>query len=204
MEGTCQAIKKDGKQCTRGAKVDIFCTQHSKVKSKMTVGTTSFIPEELPKPSPEIGAKYLHVIEQRFKNYKKENDTKGFIYIYYLESEKGQNIWKIGKTNREVDTRLNEWKAEHKKKIILHKSYKTDATNFVERTIHDYFKHWNIHRYPQEDGTFVDKYFLSKNTDKVKRNYGNKTKKHVEWFVGDINVIKAVLQKLVDWVNNGN
>lgn len=219
MEGSpCQAVTKEGKQCSRNAKVDIFCTQHSKVKSeaKTLVGAASSIPKELPQPSPEIGTRYLHIIEQRFKKYQKvehplvEGGGEGYIYIYYLESEKGQNIWKIGQTKREVDERLNEWKKKTDSTILLHKSYKLTrqgATDFVERTIHDYFKHWNIHRYPQEDGTFVDKYFMSKKNlkkeeEEEKRDYGNKTKKHVEWFVGDINKIKFVLQKLVDWVNN--
>lgn len=205
------ATKRDGKQCTRDAKVGDYCTQHSKNKPLPPSAAVWWWEKYgLPKPAAEIGAKYLKRIRTRLEKGVKPNDTKaGFIYIYYFEHERGFNLWKVGKTNKTVDERLKKWKSDHHKdnKICLHKSYAlpNGGTDLVERTIHDYFKHWNVHRYPQDDGSFYNVYSMtgepfSATKGEPERDYSNKTHKHVEWFHGNVEEIKKVLQKLTEYV----
>jgi len=201
----CVEIKVDGKQCTRDAKIGERCTQHHNMHLKKNTNPI-FEKLNLPEPDPKIGSKFVKKIRSRLEKGVLDSDGPGFIYIYYIESEKGLNKWKIGKTTRDLDERLAEWTEAHGKKntVRLHKSYKLlKGTDFVERNIHNYFKHWNIYRYQQEDGSFYDEYAMSGDpVDEQEKKKVSAKGKHIEWFMGDINEIKAVLQKLVEYCND--
>jgi len=210
MQSKCVEIKNDGKQCTRDAtKPGILCTQHYNLKNKLkTAGEKEeeepWVKVGLPTPSPLLGSKFIKKIRTKLKKGIKPTDGEGFIYIYYLEKEKGEDKWKIGRTNRNVDERMAEWTEEHKQKVVLHKSYKVaKGVDLTERLIHLYLKCYNIHRYPNTDGTFCDKYSLSGEIvpgSKIKQPEAI-TKKHIEWFFCEIQKIKPVIQSIVNYAN---
>jgi hypothetical protein len=217
QQAKCEAIKEDGKQCTRNQPKDnTLCTQHQKQDKKKATTINDIEPWtllKLPVPFEANGKSINQKIRTRLKRGPRKNDGAGWIYIYCLQHEQNQklNYYKIGRTNRRVTHRMKEWDDIHKDqgKVKLIDSHHVEhGIDFCERLIHKYLAYCNMHRYPHNKG-FHSVWALDPNEvidDGQQRKEGEERpiakNKHVEWFCEDITDIRAVVEPIVkkkDW-----
>jgi len=215
--GQCDFVTAKGTQCTR-SNTKLFkgvpcCTQHYNVASKKSADApiTTKTPEpwvslQLSAPFASNGSKTIQKIRRKLQSGPKATDGPGTIYIYSIHSESKLNYWKIGMTERDVDTRMNEWATEHKnKKIVLERTFIVKQNHaFIERVIHLYLAYCRMYRYPHKSG-FHSTWYLdpdeiindgqqltsTKNHELVAR------RKHVEWFCAPIEKIYEVIKPII-------
>ena len=158
----CEVITDSGKQCSRRrTKIEdgvSYCTQHYKLRKSSKKTTTIKDVEPWTEmgilvPYESNGVRILQKIRSKLRQGPKPTDGEGYIYIYYLEHERYLNYWKIGRTQQNVDTRIQQWKDQHPgKKVILYSKTKVKYQAFVESLIHLYLSYCRMHRYPYKDG----------------------------------------------------
>lgn len=147
------AVKSsDGKRCTRAPVVGgDFCTQHSKVKNVHRISELDpwTVHPHLPVPCPDNGKRFLQKLRTQLNKPLAKTDTQpGHIYIYYLDSERGCDFWKIGRTARSVDKRLEEWNQTHKGDVRLQQSFAMErGVKRAELIIHLYLAYCRVYRY---------------------------------------------------------
>lgn len=191
-----------GTQCSR-KQTSTYCTQHKKIVDKGNTSTDlePWIALKLPAPAEGNGKRNIQKIRTKLRNGPRKTDTAGTIYVYCLESERKRNLnyWKIGRTSRELDVRLSEWKHEHDDPIVLEFSIQAERNvAFVERLIHLYLAYARMIRYPQTKGNgFHSVWFLDpdevieEGKDRIAKN------KHIEWFCLPINEAIDLIKVLV-------
>jgi hypothetical protein len=105
--------------------------------------------------SPLLRRKELQKLQRRLKAGPKANDEPGFIYVYYLQHEAGQNYWKVGRTSRDPEKRHKEWQSAHHAThiVITKRTWKVSAraVKFVEGLIHLMLHYCRMYRYPEGD-----------------------------------------------------
>lgn len=113
--------------------------------------------------------KVIKKIHTKHRQGLPKEKTPGYIYIFYLEHEKGNNFWKIGMTERTAKERLKEWteKYNNKVKVVQEKLYKSDYCKFMERVIHLYLDYCRMHRYPLETEDSIKFHSIYSATGKV-------------------------------------
>lgn len=177
----CQATVK-GRQCKR--KQEPYCYQHK---------PTGFVfPVE---PSPELADKYKKRIERVIKKGPTKTDGPGWIYVYFVESDKSDTFYKIGRTARTVTARLKEWGPE----CVLHYSAPVKSQKMAETLIHAYLAHLRVFRYKQKDGSYESVWMA---TGKPVLSEGNPSAvksarcKEIEWFSSNWKTIGPVVDTL--------
>jgi hypothetical protein len=70
----------------------------------------------------------------------------GYIYAYRLETDRGDDMYKIGFTTTTVEERLKDWPGS-----ILVASWKTPCPHFTETLIHLFLQHWRCYRFVFRD-----------------------------------------------------
>ena len=198
----CETITSSGKQCTRAkTKMDengvAYCTQHYKMRSNPTKSTVKETEPwdklNLIDPFHANGSRVLQKIRSRLKaGPDKKKDGKGHIYIYHLAHERHLNYWKIGRTKQSVDTRMQQWQDEHKKRrVVLFRQYSVQYNKHVESLIHLYMAYCRMHRYPYKDGFHsvwaLDPTEVIEDGQQIPKEDRDKHKtvamhKHIEWF----------------------
>lgn len=73
--------------------------------------------------------------------------SEGFIYVYRLETDRNDEMYKIGFTaQKTVEDRLKDWPGS-----ILVCSWKTHCPHFAETLIHLFLQHWRCYRFVFRD-----------------------------------------------------
>lgn len=204
----CLAIKQsDGQQCTRtkGAGQKLYCTQHSKSKTKITSvkAVEPWTLLRLPVPDERNGLRFIQRIRTHLNKthpYSKENPHKGYIYIFFLPEEKknkGPSFWKIGYTERSVKERMDEWSEKHN--LEVHSEYEIPYNvQKTEALIHLYLAYCRVYRYPTDQG-FHSVYKLSGEViEKGGLDRAPATRKEIEWFYAPIEEILKYVEPIVN------
>jgi hypothetical protein len=77
----------------------------------------------------------------------RRNGSEGFIYVYRLETDRNDEMYKIGFTaQKTVEERLKDWPGS-----ILVCSWKTHCPHFAETLIHLFLQHWRCYRFVFRD-----------------------------------------------------
>jgi hypothetical protein len=125
--------------------------------------------------------------------------TPGYVYIFYLENEKGKNFWKIGMTTR-LEKRMQEWNKHYggKATLVQKKLYKSDYCEFMERVIHLYLDYCRMHRYPIHTEDAIKFHSIYSATGKVIEAVDEEERlvaknKNIEFFHAPIKEIKTVI-----------
>lgn len=206
----CEAIKHDGLQCTRTYKHTTLkgkhvCKQHLNAQTTVKDKKEPWDLKALPAPNVENGKRTIQKIRTKLLKGPKTNDAGGAIYIYYLSAEQKLTYWKIGKTRRNVDERLQEWAEEHKQEVVAYETFVvTKNLDFIEALIHVYLAYCNMHRYPHGKGFHS---VLSLHNKVIKDGQEQQPgdterlvakNKHVEWFNERIDVIMKVVTPILE------
>ena len=196
----CEIYTASGKQCSRArTKVEkgvSYCTQHYKKRAD-----TSKISIKEPEPWTTLGilapyeangVRILQKIRSKLKAGPDKTDRKGFIYIYHLAQERHLDYWKIGRTEKSVDERMDQWQAEHNgHRVVLSRKYEVKYNKFAEALIHLYLAYCRMHRYPFEKGFHsvwaLDPDEVIEDGQEIPKADRGKHKivamhKHIEWF----------------------
>ena len=200
----CEAITASGTQCSRSATQAGLCTQHGKCKDtpiKVTI-KEPWTALQLKAPDARNGSRTLQKIRSLLTRgpSAKDEASSGTIYVYFLDHEAGLNLYKIGRTERPVDDRLEEWATEHNEMVTKQAAYEVVRNlDYIERVIHLYLKWANVYRYVQEDGTLYSEFSMSGDPvfEKHKDKHLNATRKFIEWFQVPWPVIESLLRTLV-------
>lgn len=176
----CQGKTAKGKQCKR--KGEPFCYQHGP-KTADPVPPISLV---------DCSAKGKSKILRRLHKGPRKSDGPGYIYVYTLPND-GSKYYKVGRTRRDVDVRLKEWKGAQ-----LKAAWPVKTQMMAETLIHGYLDHIRCYRYAQDDGTFST---VWKDTGEpvTKADASGKRKgiaKQVEWFRGKWKHIEAVCEAI--------
>lgn len=179
----CRGTTTKGKPCKR--KQEPYCRDHDPQKQD---------------PTPELPYSFINVpkhaqnkIMTKIRKGPSKSDGYGHIYIYYLSADPKDFYYKIGRTSRDVDTRLKEWKDSK-----LRKSYRVANQKHAERLIHLYLDEYRVYRYKQDDGTYctVWKENGLHVTDKDKTGKKEGRSKEVEWFRCKWETVKKVVEAI--------
>jgi len=205
-DNKCPAISKSTKNpCPyKGSQLHhdgkYYCKHHlPKPEIIYTVKLTGF-----PDFPAELETKSIKKLQTRIARGPTKSDEEGFIYIYYLPND-CYHYWKIGKTSKKVDTRMDEWSKAHKVRVLLKKSFKVKYAKYAERLIHLYLDHLRVYRYPvgrkfktimAKSGLIVD----DADWKELSKDYTNyvSSKKFVEWFMErDIDWVIELIEKII-------
>jgi len=128
------------------------------------------------------------MIESKIKSGPRKTDHEGYIYIYYLKSDKRVRYYKIGQTSKTVAKRLKEWERESPSPPQLVGSFKVTNVKFCERLIHLYLDYARVYRYKLPKNRFCTVWkdtgeCVSYQDEKYKERYRLQgKKKQIEWF----------------------
>ena len=114
------------------------------------------------------------------------NDRKMKTYVIHM---KGTNQYKIGRTNRDFETRIKELQTGNPHVLVLYKSYNID----IEKILH---RHFRIQRIRQNGEWFL----LSKYDLKYLETFEQPIHKYMKW-IGRIIKISVILAALYWWVH---
>lgn len=200
----CEAIKKDGLQCTmRCAKGKRLCSRyHANSKTTITDAHEPWTLKGLPIPDARNGKRVLQKIRTKLLKGPKEKDKGGSIYIYRFKEETA--YYKIGKTRQSVDTRIKEWVLIHNRTVVLCDSFEVEkGLDFVEALIHIYLAYCNLHRTPHGKGhhSVLSLHNIvvddgQQHTKEDKERLTAKSK-HVEWFFEDLKQILKIVEPII-------
>lgn len=195
----CEALTKKGTQCSRNAVNDNLCTQHGSMKKV----TKKDDPEPwdvfgFPVPKEQNGSSVIQAIRTLLKRGPTKTDRDGYIYIYYLDSDKGLSYYKIGRTVQKVRQRLKQWKGSK-----LKYASSTQHNQWVEQLIFKYLTYCRIHRYERPDGKGYHSVYqqtgeVVPDSQQWKGDKLCATSKHIEWFIIDYQEVKHMVRKIVD------
>ena len=180
----CQGKTKNNKPCKR--KTEPYCYQDSPE------------PEPVPPlPLDDCSKKGKAKVLRRLRKGPRKSDGPGHIYVYTLPND--PKYYKIGRTKREVDVRLKEWKGAQ-----LKASWPVKNNMMAESLIHGYLDHVRCYRYAQDDGSLCT---VWKSTgDPVTKKDAQGTRKgiakQVEWFRGSYKAFEGVCRAVCTYVNN--
>ncbi len=190
MNTKCTAFTAQGKQCSKNAKPgQPYCGVHVAVAAKQTKladvkDVEPWTLKGLPVPDERNPKRLVQKIRTLLHKGPKKDDGAGYIYVYYLKSDQKNttkdspsnnsknnptsdlvknsiNYWKIGRTKRSVDKRMEEWSEVHGEPVQLECFYQLSANHeFVERLIHLYLSYCRMGRIPYEDGGNICNCFL--------------------------------------------
>lgn len=182
----CQGTVRGGRQCSR--KQEPYCHQHQPTNVQLPMAPSALLP-----------TKYVRRIETKIKKGPTKSDKAGWIYVFYKKSDKNDTFYKIGRTERDVEKRLNEWPGS----ILLCK-FRVEYNKMAENLIHKYLAHVRAFRYLQDDGKYVSVWAdtgepVFKDTKDGKKSAKSK---EIEWFVSCWSNLKPVVKGVCTYVNN--
>jgi hypothetical protein len=163
----CQGVTLKGTACKR--KDEPYCKDH-----KPIVVTDSNL--DISSCTLKIQKKIVSYI----KKGPSKSDSEGHIYVYYLKNDA---YFKVGRTARDVDKRLKEWKG-----AILKKSWKVKFQKLAEKLIHAYLDHVRVYRYKLENDKICSIWKstrepITEKDEKLKERYKLEARtKMIEWF----------------------
>lgn len=162
----CEALTQAGKQCTRRAKsVDWsgrhVCTQHQWGHHAL-ITVRDIEPWEqrgMPAPSTALRAHVLQKLRRKLKagpraTTPRSGNRGGSIYVYCLEGDDHENLYKVGMTSDSVDRRLQAWARKHKGTTLRRVATYVVGQDvaWVERVVHLYLDYCRVYRYPRVGG----------------------------------------------------
>lgn len=231
----CQATTKKNRQCSFNPRPgEVFCGIHLKQRHapQAPVALVAPVaPEAQTKPkandpakAPPLGDLTLpnspRIIKQiaaklKAKPAKADAAKGGYIYIYRLANETHLNYWKVGMTRKDVDSRMSQWEAKHKGRVICVARYHlTRNVAYAERLCHLYLDYCRMNRYPCEitaQGAQGETRTVFKSTwyrsgrlvdDEQSRLVEGRVvarNKHHEWFACEWEHLEHVVSELVDY-----
>lgn len=184
----CKGKTLAGEPCR--LKEEPYCRHHKDQKDENIV---------VPYPIKDLTKKIQRKIELKSQKKFSKTDGPGHIYIYYIDADKKDSYYKIGRTSTTVKKRLSKWKDS-----ILKKSYAVKHEKKSERMIHLYLDHVRVYRYYIEEEKGYCTVWKSTGEAVTKKDEVLKNKyklegrnKHIEWFKMDLVSIKKVLEKVL-------
>jgi hypothetical protein len=224
----CNAMTREGRQCSRNGTTThtngrLFCTQHYSM-SKGTIATAAAAPEpwvclRLSSPVAQNGPHALQKLRTVLRRGPRKNDNvcSGFIYVYYLTRDTGENYWKIGMTTRDdCSKRLAEWKRTYAKEagFKVMRTYPTRAPQFAERLIHLYLYYCRMYRYPLERGkhghhsvwakdntVIADGQQLQQQPPSQGRAVMVARRKNTEWFCVPLKTVHSTVREIITMID---
>jgi hypothetical protein len=112
-----------------------------------------------------------------------KTDGKGHIYAYWLDCDEYDTYYKVGRTSRDVDKRLKEWKG-----AIYKVSWPVKYQKLAEKLIHVYLDHVRVYRYELAKNTICTIWKTSgepveDSDEDLKEKYKLEARtKMIEWF----------------------
>jgi Meiotically up-regulated gene 113 len=211
MQDRCAATTAKKTQCSRNGSVkrgaSYYCAQHA--------GTSS-VKEEKEEPwdrlglvRPNVDALGTRALRRlRTKLSAPSSGGKGFIYVYYFESERALNYYKVGMTERTVEERIKEWAREcgANHVIVLARAYRVERNHkLIERIVHLYLDHVRMYRYPNESYTaYKSVWARSGATIEDGASLKGSTKhdfvarrKQIEWFQVKLHEIERIVESVI-------
>ena len=176
----CNGTTKSGNPCKASGVP--YCRHHKPPQEK----------DHLPLSHPKALKKY--------RAGPSKTDGPGHIYVYFVDIDKIDTYYKIGRTSKGVAVRLGQWK-----KSILKKAYYVKNQKLAESLIHLELDKVRVYRYRLEDGSY---YTVWKKTGlPVERELPegvklSAAKKNIEWFKTEWKFIKDVIGTIVNLVND--
>jgi hypothetical protein len=209
----CDAFTGEGKQCSRWSKVRdasgrYVCRQHFVTQSTV-ISVREAEPWDqrgIPAPSKKLRLHILQKLRRKLKAGPKQAGKGGAIYVYCLEGDDYENLYKVGMTSDSVDKRLQSWARKHKGTVL--KRVAVYAINqdvsWMERVIHLYLDYCRVYRYPRIMGTGLESVWAATG-ERLDTTAGCGppsprsllvTEKMIEWFAAPFEDIDAVIQSI--------
>ena len=212
MSHKCQALKKNGKQCTNNAKKGDSCGIEShiiymrKQQGLHNPNKQKYTPLYIANIDP--GATNLRSvvvdIDERLVRGPSDRDKSGYIYMYYIKGDASPMYRKVGRTERLPERRMEEWTGG-----TLLKSWQCKRNRMAEYLIHKYLDYVRVDRLLikdkyvsvwQRSKQFVaDKNYIG--GDDVDGAYKKAKKKDIEWFKEDEKIIVEIIQIVTRAIN---
>ena len=209
----CEAFTQQGKQCTRrGKSIDWsgknVCKQHF-FGHHAVISVRDPEPWEargMAAPSDKLRTHVLQKLRRKLKNGPRPSTPRsgnrgGSIYVYCLEDDEHEHLYKVGMTSDSVDKRLQAWARKHKGTTLkrVAEYYVGQDVAWVERVIHLYLDYCRVYRYPRVRGGLESVWAatgkpLNPDTPPVSPRSLLVTEKMIEWFALPFEEIDAVIQ----------
>ena len=193
----CQGKTAKSVRCKRFVS-GTYCYQHIPEKEE------EWIRQGYPTPSSKIDEGHRRKIKSKLKRGPSQKDKEGYIYIYYLKTDKRVRYFKIGRTSTTVEKRLKQWEKESPSPPVLVESFKVKHSIFCERLIHLYLDYCRVYRYKVSKNRFCTVWKVSgecvtERDEKLKdRNRLEGMKKQTEWFAVKkktaLNLVKEIVE----------
>ncbi len=198
----CVAKTKLGKPCAYAAQPGSKVCGHHIVKEEQPWDVL-----HLPIPSTLIRKNVVSKLKTKLRSFPLSSTTGGTIYIYFLAKERGEEMWKIGFTIRDVNARMAEWANVHDTVVILKRSYAVQHSAALrEKIIFYYLDHCRIYRYPSDSDKSIMYKDVWSATGKVYKQQQQAVKdsvgfvaknKHTEWFHAPLNDILDIVERVI-------
>lgn len=186
MMERCRGTNKNGTQCKRNGP---YCYQHKKSAevNKCLV------------PLPGTRAEVVKKINKAVATVKPQKDG-GYIYVFRLQGDLKLR-YKIGRTKRDPIKRIKEWSNVHALPIVSEVIFEVPVgCKWVERMIHWYLDQYRLIRYEGDGGVFTEFWYANRTPLVAGTEVGIAMHKHVEWFILDLETIKALIDTLIHFI----
>ena len=189
MATQCKGKTADDKACKRKTKdASRYCYQHKKQEKQVTLVLPGI---DTPLPSK------CQTVMRRGASQK---DGPGSVYIYKVHRDDREKLsyFKIGRTEREVETRISEWPGA----VLVH-SYKCKNNRMAERMIHILLNEHRIYRYKYAKGTRYHSIWkkdgsLVQDTQSRGSTWKPPVRgKETEWFIHPLKDCKRIIEAVV-------
>ncbi len=151
------------------------------------------------------------------------SEKDGHIYVYRMQNEQNEPMFKIGYTTQAVHQRLEQWPGS----VLVH-SWRTSYVVYAETLIHLYLQHWRVYRFvlqgppktkqyisvwydnplePVEDVWWVNRkkydwipeniHGMFKQELNVRKKCAKRYRVEKEWFYCDYEYIKEIIRGLL-------
>jgi hypothetical protein len=163
---------------------------------------------KMPAPSPKLRPHVLQKLRRKLKAGPRPTTPRhgtrgGSIYVYCLEEDDHENLYKVGMTSDSVDKRLQAWARKHKGTILkrIAEYVVNQDVEWVERIIHLYLDYCRVYRYPRSgSGSGLESVWaatgkpLDTGSEPISPRSLLVTEKMIEWFALPFEEIDAVIQ----------